>query len=102
MFYKKRIEELEEKLKREINHLSKVLERDINEIDEKGYIVVESREDCNIGFGNILSMACEKRVSVKYVLEKLLKELGYEINHKYQSESYTLKKTPIPQKKKKK
>ena len=91
MFYKKRIEELE----KNIGYLrDRVigLEHAIDKINEQEYLIVKYGENTDIGFGNTCYMVGEKTVSVKDVLEKLLKELGYEIKYKYQSESYSLKK----------
>jgi len=102
MFNKKRIEELE-KVVGYLRGRVVTLEHSRDRIDEQGHIIVKYGENWDIGFGNTCYMVGEKRVCVKDILEKLLKELGYEIKHEYQSESYTLKKIfEIPERKIKK
>ena len=98
MFYKKRIEELENEVKR-LN--SKILDTERSlRIQTNLYL---NNPILDSIYGHFVAEV-ERKISVSNVLEMLLRDLGYEIVYDYEpeSESYTLKKTPIPQKKAKK
>ena len=103
MFYNKRIKELEKEV---IDLRGRVLDTERGlKIQTHIYLKNPTVEYC-LGDpgGNYFVLDTDKKISISYVLEKLLSALGYEItyDHKPETTSYTLKKTLVPQKQTKK